>query len=299
MGDTRPARRRWRPRRGLRIFLLLSPALAVVVVLFLGGFVLAVVQSFGYLPLFGPSRFSLDAYRQLFHDDAFRTSLFLTLRLAVSATVISSVLAVSAALLIRSTRVGRKTTTWLFQFNLTVPHIVGAGAMLLLLSQSGMLSRLAYAVGLTDSIQGFPALVNDRWGVGILAEYVWKEVPFIGIVALAVLARRTQELEDVARTLGAGSWQRFRFVILPLLMPAVLSTSIIVFAFSFGSYEIPALLGRSFPTTLPVMAYDHYVDVDLNARPQAMAIAVVIALFIGVMVFAYLRLAERYLLARR
>jgi len=274
---------------------MLSPALAVVFVLFLGGFVLALVQSVGYLPLLGHSRFSIDAYRTLLSDPTFRTSLSVTARIAFASTAVSAVLAVAGALLIRSTVRGRRITTWIFQFNLTVPHIVAGGAMLILLGQSGMLSRLSHAVGLTDSIQSFPSLTADRWGIGILAEYVWKEVPFIGIVVLAVLQANVEQLEDVARTLGAGPWQRFRFVILPILLPAVVSTSIIVFAFTFGSYEIPLLLGRSYPTTLPVLAYRDYVDVDLNARPEALAIAVVISVIIAVLVAAYLWSAERYL----
>lgn len=275
--------------------MLLSPALTVVTVLFLGGLAFGLAQSFGWLPFIGQRELSLDAYRALWRDPAVRASVVLTLRLALTATALAAVLAVVGALLIRSTRRGRRLATVVFQANLPVPHIVGAAAMLALLSQSGLLSRVTTAVGLTDSIQGFPPLVADRWGVAIIAEFVWKEVPFIGTVVLAVLASGVDELEDVARSLGAGPWQRFRHVVLPLITPAVAATSIIVFAFSFGSYEIPFLLGRSYPVTLPVLAYQAYTDSDLTARSTAMAIAVVIAVLVGLLVAAYLWLSDRYL----
>ena len=290
----RPRPARWRPGRRARIALLLAPALAVITVLFLGGFALAVAQSLGLLPLIGESRVSLDGYRAMIDDPAFRAGLGLTFRIALVATALSGVGAVAAALLVRGTRRGRRAVTWLFQFNLTVPHVVGAGAMLLLLSQSGMVSRLAHAAGLTGSVRDFPQLVGGAGSVAIVAEYVWKGVPFVGIVVLAVLAADVAPLEDVARTLGAGPWQRLRHVVLPLVMPAVLSTSVLVFAFTFGAYEVPYLLGRSYPTTLPVVAFRAYTDVDLDARPEAMAICVVIALLVGALAFTYLRLLDHF-----
>ena len=75
-----------------------------------------------------------------------------------------------------------------------------------------------------------------------------------------------------------------------MISPAVLVASLVVFAFTFGAFEVPFLLGRSYPTVLPVMAYDAYRDIDLAARPVAMAINVLIALITGVFAALYLRL---------
>jgi putative spermidine/putrescine transport system permease protein len=271
----------------------------VIVVLFLGGVVFGFVQSLNFIPLIGQYTLNLDAYASMLSDPAFRPSLVLSLWIAFAATVISAVLAVAASLFLRQTTVGRRVGTYVFQLNLAIPHIVGAVAMLTLLSQSGLLSRLSHLGGLTQDIAQFPALVNDRWGVAIIAEYVWKEVPFIGVVVLAALAGGTRDYEDLARTLGAGWWQRFRHVILPFIMPGLLSTSIIVFAFSFGAYEVPFLLGQPFPATLSVQAYLKYVDVDLGARAEAQAINVLIAVIVTLLIFLYLRLSNRYIRAER
>lgn len=281
--------------RSLRILLLLSPALLVVGVLFLGGFLLGLLQSLGYQPYLDDWSWTTRHYAGLAGDRAAQASVLLTFRLAILSTVLSAVLAVAAALLVRSTTRGRRALTLVFQSSLPVPHIVGAVAMLLLLSQSGLVSRLAYTLGLTDGTADFPPLTNDTFGWAILAEYVWKETPFIGVVVLAALTGGIADLEDAARTLGASAWQRFRFVVLPLVTPAVLSTSVIVFAFTFGSYEVPFLLGQPFPATLPVVAYQSYTETDLTARPQAMAISVVIAVVVGLLVLAYMRVTERVL----
>ena len=290
---------RFRLSPAARTWLLLSPALAVIVVLFLGGVFFGLIESLNYLPLIGQFDLNLDAYRQMLADPAFVPSLGLSFWIAFAATGLSAVLAIVVALFLRQTSVGRRIGTYLFQLNLAVPHIVGAVAMLALLSQSGLLSRLTSAAGITHGTSGFPALTNDRWGVSIIAEYVWKEVPFIGVVVLAALAGGTRDYEDLARTLGAGRWQRFRYVILPHIVPGVLSTSIIVFAFSFGAYEVPFLLGQPFPSTLAVLAYLNYTNVDLAARSEAQAINVVIATIVTVLAVVYLRVSNRYVRAER
>ena len=289
------SRRRHRHRlpRGIRIALLLGPALAVVGALFLGGLGLGFAQSLGYRPFAKGWSWSTAAYSMSWHDRAVRASIGLTLRVAIVSTGVSAVLGVAAALLIRSLGRGRRLTAALFQSNLPVPHLVGALSMLLLLQQNGFVSRLTHAAGASPTPSTCPAVVYDRPGWGIIAEYVWKETPFVGVVVLSALSSGVKDLEDVARTLGAGAWHRFRHVVLPIITPGVLATSIIVFAFSFGSYEVPYLLGRPYPATLPVVAYQFFSDVDLNARPQAMAISVGIAVFVGGLVAAYLAIAQR------
>ena len=82
------------------------------------------------------------------------------------------------------------------------------------------------ALGLTDSPGDFYPMTNDRGAIGIIAEYVWKETVFIGVVVLAALARGVGDYEDLARTLGASRWKRFWHVILPLITPAIVSTSV-------------------------------------------------------------------------
>jgi len=279
----------------IRTALLLLPALLVVTALFLGGLFLAVKESLGYEPVIGQTALSLDAYRALLDDTEVRRSIALTVRLALTATAVSAALGVACALLIRRLRWGRRAAAFVFQLALPVPHVVGALAAFLLLDQAGLLSRLLHAVGLVGAPASAPELTMDGFGFAILAEYVWKETPFIGVVVLAALAGGIAELEDVAGTLGAGPWRRFRHVVLPLITPAVLSTSVIVFAFSFGSYEVPFLLGRSFPATLPVVAYQSYTQTDITDHVRGAAINVTITAIVALVVLLYLVLTERAL----
>ncbi|MEO7059174.1 MAG: ABC transporter permease subunit [Lapillicoccus sp.] len=293
-----PQRRLWRGLpQPVRIGLLLAPALLVVGVFFLGGVGQALAQSFGYQPYLPSSHLSTDAYIALWGDRAVRASLLLTLRVAVLSTALAAGLAVAATLLIRGLGRGQARVAGLFQASLAVPHLVGALCMLLLLSQGGLLSRIAYAVGLSASPAAFPAVTNDGFGVAIIAEYVWKETPFLTVLSLAALTRGAADLDAAARVLGAGAWQRLRHVTLPLLAPSLAGGSILVFAFAAGSYEVPYLLGRPFPATLPVVALQYYTDPDLTSRPEAMAVTILVAILSGLAVAAYLLVTSR--LSRR
>jgi len=175
---------------------------------------------------------------------------------------------------------------------ITIPHLVAAVGIALIVGQTGLGARLAALLGLVGEPGDFPALLYDEYSVGIILTYVWKEVPFIALVVLASLRGVASELEDVARTLGAGAWQRFWYVVFPVISPSVVAASLLVFAFTFGAFEVPYLLGKSYPTILPVMAYNEYRDIDLSARPTAMAINVLIALITGAVAALYLRLAR-------
>ena len=272
----------------LKIVLLLAPALGIVGLLFAGGLVNAVVQSLGYLPALGMEGPSLDAYREVLSDRNFYDSLALTLYVAGVSTAVSTVLAVLAELALR--RAGGTLSTVVFQLPITVPHLVAAVGIALVVSQTGLGARVAASTGLIGEPSQFPALLYDRYSAGIILTYVWKETPFIALVVLAALRGVAGELEEVARTLGANAWQRFWHVIFPVISPAVLVASLVVFAFTFGAFEVPYLLGQSYPTVLPVMAYDEYRDIDLAARPVAMALNVLIALITGVFAALYLRL---------
>lgn len=276
----------------LRIMLLLAPAMTLIVVLFFGGLAVGVMRSFNWMPVIGLTDPNLDAYRAVLTDPNFLRSFLLTFHIAFTSTLISAVIAIAAALMLRRTFAGRRAINFLFQLNLTVPHIVGAIGILYLFSQSGFFARMAYHIGLIARPGEFPALVFDPYAIGIILQYVWKEVPFIGVIVLAQMQALGTDYESVARSLGASRWQAFRHVLLPLILPGVLSASVIVFAFTFGAYEVPLLLGASHPQALPVLAYKTYTDVDLAARPEAMAMAVVIAIMSALMIWGYLRLTR-------
>ena len=75
-------------------------------------------------------------------------------------------------------------------------------------------------------------------------------------------------------------------------MPSLFSASIIVFAFSFGAYEVPALLGVTYPQMLPVMSFEFFLNPDLNARSEGMALSIIIAMIVMILVVFYFWLTQ-------
>lgn len=279
-------------KRRLSVVLMLGPALAVLLALFAGGLALGLTQSFGYFPVIGMTDFSLEAYRQVLTRPGFTRSLGLTVFVSVVTTSLTVVFGFATALALRRRFRGKRFATFVYQLPLTMPYLVVAVGMMMLVSQSGLLARLLHQVGIIAVPSDFPAVVHDDWGVAIILVYMWKQIPFIGLIALAVLQSIGADYEQLARSLGATPLQTLRHVLIPLVAPGLVPASIIIFAFTFGSFEVPFLLGKSFPSMLAVFAYRLYIDVDLAARPQAMATSMFIAVFVLFLVYLY-RLATR------
>ena len=257
--------------------LLVAPALLVVVVLFGGGLVLGLIQSLTHFPAAGIDTLTLEHFANVLSDPDFLHSLTLTLYVSATSTAIAAALSIVLALFLVSLSQKYRFVHFIFQIPLTVPHLVIAVAVVFMLSPTGLFSRLAAMFGLIDSSAAFPLLINDRWGVGIILAYVWKEIPFITLMILSVLRHAGVELLEVGRTLKAGPWQRFRYITLPTISPSLGAASLIVFAYTFGAFEIPFVLGQTYPMMLPVWAYKNYSDVDLLARPEGIATGMIIA----------------------
>ena len=265
---------------------MVGPAVVVVMVLFGGGLALGLIQSLGHLPAAGMKSLSLKHFGNVLGDPDFLLSLALTLYVALASTLIAAAISVGMAVFLLKLSEKSRVVHFIFQIPLTVPHLVIAVAVVFMLTPSGIFSRLAVQLGLIDTAAAFPLLVNDRWAIGIILAYVWKEIPFITLMIFSVLRRSGADLLEVGRTLKADRWQRFRYITLPTISPSLGAACLIVFAYTFGAFEVPFLLGQTHPMLLPVWAYKNYSDVDLLARPEGIATGLIIAAIIVVAIVA-------------
>jgi len=272
---TRPAQSTW------LVWGLVSPALAIVLVLFGGGLFLGLLQGLGYFPGVGSQTFTLKHFKNILTAPEFLTSLGLTFYISLMSTAIAVIFSLVLALAFLKLSERHGWVHFIFQIPLVVPHLVVGIAMVFLLAPTGWFSRIIQALGLINTSSDFPLLTNDRLGIGIIATYVWKEIPFMTLMLFSVLRNAGVELVDVGRTLKAKRWQRFRYILLPMMLPSLLASSLIVFAYTFGAFEVPFLLGQTYPMMLPVWAYKNYADVDLVARPEGIATGILIAVIVA------------------
>ncbi|WP_129671725.1 ABC transporter permease [Candidatus Chloroploca sp. Khr17] len=273
-------------RPTLHRWLMLTPALLVTGVLFGVSMFYGISQSLGYLPFIGATRVSLDAYASVLSGATpagreFWAALGFSLWVTGISTLLSSVAALLLAVALSNRRRPASQATLLaLNANLALPHMVWAIALLLLLAQSGLMARVAAALGLIATPAEFPVLVRDQAGIGIILHYVSKEIPFLVLIVLAVLRTQGHAYAEVATTLGAGPWMRVWRVTLPLVWPGLSAGALLVFAFIFGAYEVPALLGVSYPRVLAVLALDYFLNADLNRRAEGMAISLIMTVVV-------------------
>lgn len=269
--------------RKIKPYLLLLPAIIMIVLLFFGGLFDGLLKSLGYFPAMGETEVSLKAYSGLLQSEAFWDSFIVTVRIAALSSIVSAVIGAAVAVVLFMMNETSKSGTlnlWnrLFQLPLTIPHLVGGYVIVLLFMQSGFLSKIMAAMGVIDQIPDFPVLVNDSFGWGIILTYAWKEAPFVALMLYPVLARIHRQWRDVSRVFGARNRDFIREIVFPAIMPAWTVAAFIVFVFTFSAFEVPFLLGVTYPSMLPVYSYQLYTSGTLTDRPEALAVNLILAL---------------------
>lgn len=270
----------------IKAYILIAP-LILLGIIFIVGVVNGLVQSFGYIPAFDLNNFTFEYYIQVINNPIFLESLKLSLKIAI----ISSVIAIFLGTLLAASLVYTGNTEGVFvnivKLAIIIPHTIVAIFIISSLSQNGLVARIFYNLGLISSQNNFPLVLYSSNSIGIILGYLWKEVPFIAYFSLSLMANIKDSLGEASENLGASKLQTFFNIILPLTMPAISKSFLIIFTFSFGAYDLPFLLGQTTPKTLPVMAHVEYMHPDLRHRPYAMAINGLILLIMWTLVLFY------------
>ncbi|MEW9095861.1 MAG: ABC transporter permease subunit [Clostridiaceae bacterium] len=268
-------------------YILLLPVTIVLLGIFAFGLVTGLLQSLGYFPEVGLKEITLRYYIEVLKSNNFMSSLKFSIFIAVFSSILATVLGVLLAYCLMTNEKNKRIKEALYKLPIIVPHSVVALLAYNLLSQYGILPRILHFSGLLKDQSLFPSMIGDRNGVGIIVSYLWKEIPFVAMVTYSVFANMNGKLEEVALNLGAKKSQVFWYILLPLSMPTIFSSFLIIFAYSFGAFEVPYLLGPTAPKTLPVMAYVEYINPNLTNRPYSMVYNMIISFVAIVLVFFY------------
>lgn len=206
-------------------------------------------------------------------DGAVLRSALLSLWIALAGTALATAGAVCIALLFDGNRTIDRVARRVAVLPLPVPTVAAAVAVLLLLSQGGWLARVALRLHVIAAPADFPALVYDPFAIGVIVTVVWKELPFLLLLALSLQSLRGRALTDAARTLGASRWQAVRRVTLPVLLRGLSPSIVAVFVFVLGSLELPMVLAPSSPLALPMLIQERRQALDAASRGEAYVIA--------------------------
>jgi putative spermidine/putrescine transport system permease protein len=262
----RAARRRRPP------WILLAPALALVVVFFVLPYANLLVMSF-----FAPAKtrpydpvLTLGNYAAALGDSFQWWILWRTLKLGFLATLLSLVLGYPLAWnLARASGRVKGVLLVLLLSPLLVGVVIRSFGWMVLLADSGLINSLLKYWGIAP--QGFKLMYNE---FGVLVGTVHIFLPFMVLSLSGTLQQIPPDLVLAARSLGAPPARAFWRVVFPLSLPGVFAGCLLVFVLAVSSYVIPVLLGGFKVLTTPLLVVQTAVDV--NNWPGAAAQAVVL-----------------------
>jgi len=180
---------------------------------------------------------TLDWYRRLLANDALLAAVRNSLVAAALTTVIATVIGTLAALGLRRiaagpARGGGATLALLF-LPMVMPEVVLGAALLTFFGAIGL--RLSLAT--------------------VVIAHVVFSVSYVTLVVRARLAGLDPALEEAARDLGAGPVETFRRVTLPLILPGIAASALLVFTLSIDDYVVTSFVAGVGATTLPLHVY--------------------------------------------
>ena len=261
--------RKWQK---LKEHLGILPSILVMLILFWSGIWESFEQILNYKLL-----------EKVIHRGEFLNSLIYTAKLSLSSIILVGVISLLGiyVLYLLSTEVDPAKLNGLKMFFLSpmyIPYLLGGYMISALIGQSGIISTLSYRLGWIHKINEFPVLVNESHGYSIILTYGWKASPFVTLMVFSTMIKINNEWLDVAKVYGVNRYHFFKEVVFPIIFPIYLSSLFVVFAHIFASFEVPYLLGVTYPRTLPVLAYEKYARNSIVHREEVMVINSIIIL---------------------
>jgi len=182
-------------------------------------------------------------YITLFYDPAFRESLSVTLRFAITVVTVEMVVGVGLALLLDRNIRGMSVLRTLFILPMMIaPVVVGLMWRYMYHPTVGTFNRFLKSIGL-DGVDwlGQNALLS------VIIADIWQWTPFIFILALAALQSLPRSALEAARIDGATGWQQIWHIKIPLMMPVLIVTCLLRLIDAFKVLEVILVMTEGGP----------------------------------------------------
>jgi multiple sugar transport system permease protein len=276
-------------------YLLIAPVMLGFSIFFLIALGASLVLSFTrWDMLSSPVWVGIDNYRQVLRDDEFRTALWNTFAITVPHVVLRLACALALALALNSNIRFRAFYRVLFFLPVvTMPVAIGTIWKWLYDPAFGPINSFLRRLGLPEP----EWLSNPRTAVmAVVIVLLWSGVGYDMIIFLAGLQAIPREYYEAASLDGAGAWQRFRDVTVPLLTPTTFFLSVIGIIYSLQVFDLVYVMTRIDQTnTLPTVVYYIYEEGFRNFRMgYAITVAWVLLAIILVFTLFQFRLQKRW-----
>jgi len=228
----------------LAMLLLVLPALAVVLALFVYPLSLSVISAFTTKT----GEATLDNFAktaELYWDDI----IFTFVIVAISTAFIGATsAAIGGYLVLGENPRAVAALKWLYRWPLFIPFIVAAQCMRTFLAKNGIMNNTFDTLGIID-VHNAVGLLDWR---GIIVTFVWKQTPFVALLVAGAMASLDRATIEAARNLGAGRLRILIEIVLPQVSSAMVVGLILSFVTMLSVLSVPIMISGGAPTMITV-----------------------------------------------
>lgn len=201
--------------------------------------------------------FTLDWYRDLFSDRVIAESFKISIQVAILTSLLSAILGTATAIISTSvTKRMEKTIKGFMILPLLVPE-VALGVSLLIF---------------------FSALKLPFGQLTLVLSHSLFCVPYVYIMVQLRLKEIDKSVLEAARDLGASRWQTIKTIVIPLIMPSIITASLLAIAMSLDDVVISTYMSGATSTTLPVHIFS-MMRVGVTPKVNALCTLILVATF--------------------
>lgn len=268
-------------------YLLLVPGVGFIL-LFIGSSIfITVAQSFGLFSITGKSVFTFENWKAVFHDRESLDSILFSLKIGLLSSGGTLLFAFPMALFLRKGGAGKRFLASVIKIPLFIPALVAAFLVINLISYHGIVNEALVALHIINKPL---RMLNDKFGWGVVVIQIWKNIPFVLLIVSGSLASIRDDTVDAARNLGAGSFSILTRIFIPLAMPGILVSMILMFIKAFGDFAITSVAGPNYPPSIALRMRN--TATLFQEWDKAAVLGVIIILVTLFITWLYSRLAE-------
>lgn len=219
------------------------------------------------------------AYLAVLTNRHYAASLFSTLALSAVVTLATLAISVLVGLFLQRNRfAGQSILLAMLTFPLAFPGVVVGFMVIMLAGRQGI-------IGAVSNWLAGESVVFAYSLSGLFLGYLYFSIPRVILTVVAAAEKLDPSLEEAARSLGARPWQVLLHVVLPALLPALMSSGAICFATSVGAFGTAFTLATNIDV-LPMTIYNEFTGYANFATAASLSIV------LGVITWAVLALAR-------
>lgn len=261
-------------KRRLSIWLIITLAILGLFIIFV---VFPIVLVLYKSVLMEDGSISFSYFTKFFSKKFYWSTLVNSFKVTIASTLVSAILGLIMAYILRSVKIkGSKYLNILIVISYLSPPFIGAYAWVQLLGRNGFITRILNSL--------FHVQLGGIYGfAGIVLVFSLQSFPLVYMYVSGALKNLDNSLNEAAESLGCTIFQRVWKIIVPLVTPTLLASSLLVFMRVFSDFGTPMLIGEGYKT-FPVLLYSQFMG-EVNTDDHFAAALCVIVIGITLIMF--------------